>query len=265
MFLFCVTVSSFILFIRHTKRQANPVINLSLFRDKNFVVSQLAIMIFCASLLAIISLQPMLLENVMGYSTVRAGELMGPRGIASALGMMLVPRLMQLIDVRYILSCGLVLVTLGTVLMSQFSVMSPESQVMWCGAIQGAGMGMFFVPLSTIAFKTLPPQYIAEASGLFSFARSIGASIGISLFTSFIGHQSQKYWNLLGGHLSPDNPNFVLWLQQHAHINPAVNEVNLLQQLSQQSAILAFIDTFWLAALSIAVLIPIIWLAKQGK
>jgi len=240
------------LFILRGLKKSDNIINLRIFADRNFSSSCLLITAYCASFFGIIALQSLMLENLMNYPTVTAGELMAPRGIASFFSMALVANLISRIDPRKIIALGLLLSLLGTYAMTYFSLNSSTWFIVWTSIVQGFGMGMFFVPLSTVAFNSLPKQQAAEASGLFSFGRSLGQSIGISIYSTILSRENQTNWNRLVGHVNEFNPHFQAWLAKVQTLlpKPAIWQV-LTGQISKQAGMIAFIDCYFAASLTI--------------
>lgn len=240
------------------------IINLSIFRDRGFWVAELLMLLFSIGLIGLVSIEPLMLENIMGYPSINAGIIMAPGGIANALTLMTVNSVMKRIDARIILACGLLMIALSSYLMSTLTAVSGESTIMWYGVFQGIGMGFFFVPLATIAFNTLPDQYAAEGSGLFSFCRSLGASIGISILSTFITRQTQRHWNQLGEHITSFNPNFKAWLSSHGwNIQQSMALNNAATQVHIQAGMKAFLDAFMLIAILMICMMPLLLLLPK--
>ncbi len=244
----------------------NNIINLSLFKNKNFALSTLIIMLFISSLLGIVSIQPMMLEQLLQYPTVTTGLLMAPRGIASAIAMGLVAQLINRYSPRILIAVGLLFAFFGTLLMTDFKLHTPMATIMWVGVIQGIGMGFFFVPLSTLAFSTLKQKDIAEATGLFSFGRSLGSSIGISIISTLITRETQVNWNQIGGHISVYNHHLTDFLtKHHLSVHSPITMKILAQKLAMHANFNAYIDSYFLAAVSFLVIIPFIFFMDEPE
>lgn len=253
-------------FIRHNFRQSNNIVDLSVYKDKNFATSCFLLLLFSSTMLGLLSIQPILLENIIGFPTETTGLIMGPRGVASAIGMVLSSILLKRFDARKIMFVGILLSLMGTYEMCFYNIVTEQKYWMLSGAIQGLGMGLFFVPLSAVCFNTLKPEQIPAAAGLFSFARNIGISIGISIFSTIITRQTQINWNRLGGHIQPYNSNLYLWLQQHnwqLQQPVAINE--LATQLANQAGMIAFINSFWLMVVCLIIILPVIFIMQKPK
>jgi len=178
----------------------------------------------------------------------------------------MVSNVMERVGYKKILITGLGVVAISAMLMSSISVESSRASLMYYGIVQGIGMGFFFVPLATLAFSTLPNHHMAQASGLFSFARSLGASMGISLLSTFINRHTQMHWNQLGEHIQAFNPNLQHWLDIRAwqmH-NPIALQV-ISSELSRQAGVKSFIDAFVLIAWVSLALIPVVFLLPSRQ
>jgi DHA2 family multidrug resistance protein len=105
--------------------------------------------------------------------------------------MMIVGQLSGRVDVRYTIFAGLMLTTLSLWEMARFTTDIGSWDIVRTGLTQGLGLGFIFVPLSTITFATLAPHYRNEGTSLFSLARNIGSSIGISLVITYLAQRTQ--------------------------------------------------------------------------
>lgn len=265
-FLGLLWVIALSLFVIRGVHQKNNIINLNLFKDKNFSISILLITLFTACLLGSISIQPIMLESIMAYPTKIAGMLMAPRAISSAIAMAIVARLIGRIPSRYLLLTGLFFSFVGSYDMTAFRLDSSMESIMLAGAIQGLGMGFFFVPLSTLAFSTLNKNQEAEASGIFSFGRSLGSSIGISILSTLISRETQVNWQELGSHLTSTNHPLWQWLQQHNWGLDSPQAIGLLEKsLYRHASMNAFVDSFHFIALSFVIMLPLVFMLEEKE
>ena len=132
--------------------------------------------------------------------------------------------------------------------------------------LQGFGMGMIFVPLSTIAFSTLEHHLRTEAAGLYSLLRTIGGSIGISIAITVYTRRSQEFWNQLGGSITQYNPAVYQYLQP-LHLTPdsPLGSMLLSNELMRQSSMLAFVNVFAFVAGSFLLMAPLVLLVDKSK
>lgn len=254
------------LFIVRGWNKPNNVIQLKLFAERNFSTSCLLMLCFCLTLFGIATLQPIMLGTLFGYPPVTTGLVMGPRGLASAVMMMFCPLLMKHIPSRMLIVIGLLISAYGTYQMCSFSLDDSMWVQIYPGIIQGIGMALVLVPISTIAFDYLQKTDIAEAAGLFSFSRSMGTSIGISVMSTIVTRLTQTNWNHLAGNIQPSNPRFKEWLiSHHLNLHDPVTMQHIAQQVGSQASMIAFIDAYWVAVLLFLLMIPLAFLLKKPK
>jgi DHA2 family multidrug resistance protein len=253
--LFIIFIITFILFLIHSWQTENTIINLRLFRNKNFVLGTLAMTFFAAAVLGSLTLLPQMLESLFGYSSELAGITMAPRGIASAIMMAIGSQMLSRgVDARRIISFGLAVGVVTTWVMSMLTLDTNFGFIIVLGFIQGFGIGAFFMPLTTIVYTNLPKKALAEATGLFSFGRNIGNAMGISLLVTYLSRDTQQNWHLLGSHINPANPNLVHWLKvQHLKLGDPHALARLGQTLVKQADFLAYTNTYRIAALILLV------------
>jgi DHA2 family multidrug resistance protein len=243
----------------------NNIINLSLFKERNFTISTVILSLFVVIFFGNMILQPIMLETLMGYPSDVTGNVMAPRGIASAISMILVARLMTRVDHRVLIGSGILLAAFGTYQMTFFTLNGSMWTYIAPSITQGFAMGLVFVPLSSSAFNYLEQNRIGDAAGLYSFGRSLGSSIGISCLTTMMIHQSQVHWSYLREHIQPANPHYLQWA--HAQ-NYQINAKSTLQAASslvqRQSEMLGFIDVFWASTFILCLLAILVFFLKKG-
>jgi DHA2 family multidrug resistance protein len=261
-----VSVISLTWFIIRGLRIKNNIVDLHLYKDHNFSASCFIMLIFSSTMMGLLSLQPLLLENVLGFPSGNAGLIMAPRGICAAISMMVISRFLNRLDPRLIMGLGIILALIGTVLISHYNFVTPPIDWMLSGSVQGFGIGLFFVPLMTLSFGTLLPQAIPQASGLFSFARNIGTSIGISMLSTFITREKQINWNQLSGHIQIFNNNLHRWLTHNGLQLHDPSTIQLLsQQVYKQASMIAFLDSFWFISFCLIALLPLLFFLQRPK
>jgi DHA2 family multidrug resistance protein len=138
--------------------------------------------------------------------------------------------------------------------------------LVWPVVVQGLGLGMVFVPLSTIAFSTLDQKHSAEASGLYSLLRTIGSSIGISIVAATLTRHTQMAWNQLGAHIQPFNPALPAYLAPlHLEAQDPQAAALLAHELSRQAQMIGFLDAFTLIMWSFIAMAPMVFLLRKPK
>ena len=125
-------------------------------------------------LLATLALLPPMLSRIFGYPVITTGLVMAPRGVGTMISMIIVGRLVRLVDPRKLVVAGLMLTAFSLYEMTGFTPQMDSWPIIFTGVIQGLGLGLVFVPLSTVAFATLEPRFRTDAASLFSLVRNIG-------------------------------------------------------------------------------------------
>jgi DHA2 family multidrug resistance protein len=248
------------------RRGARALFDVRIFTDRNFGMSCLVMAALGVGMFGGLVLQPILLESLLGYPIVTTGLLMAPRGIATAAAMIVVGRLVNRIDTRYLIGAGMVLSAIGSFAMTRYSLEIDTFWIVWPALFQGLGLGLIFVPLATIAYATLPRQRMAEAAGIFSLVRTIGAAAGISIVTTLMTRQTQVVWNELGANVTRFNHALADYLRP-LHLSPTDPKALALiaQQVGQQAAIIAIVDVFYVTAWSFVAMLPLVLLLRTRK
>ncbi len=259
-----VSLIGFVGFALHSAtRRGEVLFHRAIFRDRNFVTASLLLAVFGLGLYGNMMLQPLMLEHLLDYPTLTTGLTLAPRGIASMISMTIVGRLIGRIDPRRLIAFGILVFSFGSYFATRYTLDISIAWVVWPPILQGFGLGMVFVPLSTVAFSTLEPRHAAEAAGLFSLLRTIGSSVGIAIVATTLTQQGQVLWNQLGGHITAFSPAVRAYLA-HAHSGLDAPQAALLlgRELSRQATMGAFVDAFMLVMWSFLAMLPLVFVMK---
>ena len=233
------------MFIVHINTHHSPFIDTRLFRDRNFAVGLVFIFVVGVILLATMALLPPFMQNLMGYPVVDVGTVLAPRGFGTMAMMLVVGRLSGKVDPRIFIFVGLSLVAFSMWEMTHFTLDSTSADIIRTGMVQGAGLGLTFVPLSTVAFATLDPSLRTEASSLFSLLRNIGSSIGISIVSTYLIQQTQVNHAIFSESINPFN--LGLSLAEHAGVYSTQSTAGLValnSMVTGQAATMAYLQDF---------------------
>jgi DHA2 family multidrug resistance protein len=258
--------TAFYIFLVHTFSYPTPFLNPALFRDRNFVASNVFIFLVGVVLFATLALLPPMLQNQMQYPVILTGLVTAPRGIGTLLGMIIVGRLMGRVDARIIMAVGLALTAYSLWQMTHFSLLMDTWPILTSGVIQGLGVGLVWVPLSTVAFTTLPAALRNEGTALFNLLRNIGSSIGISVVMFLLTQNTQRLHASLAEHITPynaaSNPAAIA-----AHVDTATANglAALNAMITDQAAMIAYIDDFQLMMVMTLVAIPLLLLIQGTR
>ncbi|ODN42400.1 DHA2 family efflux MFS transporter permease subunit [Piscirickettsia litoralis] len=267
--LLIISVISFAYFLyRGIKLGRRNIVNLGMFKDRLFSGSIFLILTYCMVLIGLLSWLPLFLETLLHYPALTAGEVLAPRGLTAAAAMMLLPMLMSFIPAYRLVMFGFLLTAIGSYLMmTTFSLQISENIVLIPNIIQGVASGLVFVPLARTFYSNLPVEDHDEAAGMFSFARSIGGSIGVSIMGTIFVRLSQVNWNELGGYVNVFNHNLTRWLEvNHQNLQEPQTIARLGNIVNEQASMLAFNDVFYFAAVLSVILLPCALILRQkGK
>lgn len=259
-----LVVSGLWVFVIHSLTARSPFVDLRIFRDANFSLGSLFMAVMGVTLFSGLALLPPLLQNLMGYSVIFTGLLMAPRGLATLVSMMIVGRLSGRLDPRIMMLFGAAIMTWSLWEMTLFDLEMDYWPIVTTGAMQGFGMGFLFVPLSTMAFATIAPNLRADATAIFSLVRNLGQGIGISLVSAVLSSMMQVNHAELAERLTATSQAVAAQMPSLIDGNAQVLAmVNGLVQ--QQSAMLSYLDDFWLMMLLSGASIPLILLLRGPK
>jgi len=237
--------SAFYLFLVHTFTTQRPFMRPALFRDRNFAAGVIFSLIAFVTLYASLALQPPYLQDLMNYPVVTAGLVMGPRGVGTMAATLLVGRLVGKVDTRLLLAIGLGFSAWSFYVMTGWTPDVSEQEIIVAGLAQGAGFGFLFVPMSTVTVLTLAPEERAEGASVFSLSRSIGSSVGISIFSALLTTNTQVNHADISAYVTPVNRAFEdpRIAQFMSPFTPA-GRAALDALVTQQAQIVAYIDDY---------------------
>jgi DHA2 family multidrug resistance protein len=270
-----IAAASLIFVIIWEWRHKDPIIDLHLFRDRTFAVSNLLMFMLGFALLGSTLLLPLFSQTLLGYTAEEAGLALMPGGFTIIVLLPLVGFLLSRYSPRWLLFFGLAVLSTSLFHMTGFDLDMDFRSLAIARMFQAAGMAFLFVPINTAAYAFLPRDKNNAASGLMNLARNIGGSVGISLVTTMLDRRTQTHLNYLSSHLSSSNPAFQSMLQgataamraRGADAAFASRQAYALIQgtVQRQATMLAYIDDFRLLGIAIMLMIPLVFLMKKGK
>jgi DHA2 family multidrug resistance protein len=202
---FIVAAVGFYYFFAHSLTTAKPFIQFALFKDKNFVGGCVFMSVMGVVLFSTMALASPFLQNVIGYPIITAGLLLASRGSGTFVAMMMVGRLMRYFEARTLIMAGLSMTSLSLFWTMAWTDQTGVREILVISIFQGFGFGLVFVPLSTVAFLTLPNQLRTDGTSMLTLLRNVGSSIGISLVISQLTEGSRWSYAVLSQHVNPFN------------------------------------------------------------
>ncbi len=255
---FIIAAIGFYYFLAHSLTTDRPFIQFALFKDKNFVGGCVFMAVMGLVLFSTMALSSPFLQNVIGYPIITAGLLLASRGCGTFVAMMLVGRLMRHIEARTLIISGLSLTAGSLFYMTGWTDQTGGTEIVAVSVIQGFGFGLVFVPLSTVAFLTLPNHLRTDGTSMLTLMRNVASSIGISLVIAQLTQGSRYTYAVMSEHINPFN---------HALQMPVVRDmINLGTDQGRaladvmvkvQSQIIAFSHDYQLVMIFTACAIPL--------
>jgi DHA2 family multidrug resistance protein len=232
----------FYLFTVHLFSARQPLLRPTLFRDANFLSG--LIMMFAVGTLLVSSLALMTpwLQVLSDYPVYTAGLIMAPRGLGNFTAIMISGRLATRIDPRYLVAAGLIMLCCSFWIMTGWTPDISQRSIILTIMLQGAGLGLVFMPLQIIAFATLAPALRTEGSALFALLRNIGAAIGVSVTSTVLARNTQALHEVIGASVTPFNRA----LTAIDAYNPATHHGAALLDsvVGRQAEIIAYMDDY---------------------
>ncbi len=259
-----LAVVGFTLFVIWELTEEHPIVDLSLFRRRNFWVSTLAMLLAYGMFFGNVVLLPLWLQQYMGYTATLAGLVLAPVGLLAIFLTPVVGRVMNRIDPRIFVSVSFGIFALVLFLRAHFNTDATLGTLLVPTLIQGAALACFFIPLISIGLSGLTPERIPAASGLMNFARITAGSFGTSIVTTLWDRRATLHHAQLVEHLTQSDPVAAQALTQlQASGYAAQQSYGLLNRLvDNQAFMLSANDIFYVSGALFLVLVLVIWLAR---
>jgi DHA2 family multidrug resistance protein len=263
---------SLAVFIMWELRSRAPIVQLRVFRDRNFTVGTLLFTLVGVCLYSAITLIPLFLQTLLGYSALLSGLAVSPRGVGALLTMPVVGFLTTKVDFRKLIGTGFFLVSVSLWVIGNLTMEISIWHIAWPSVVQGVGLAMLFVPLATVSMGNLAQKDIGNASGIFNLMRNVGGGVGIALLTTYLTRHSQANQAVQVSRLTPWDFTYQHKLDEvgnyfGTHLGPAEAYHHaqrfIYNSLLQQSQLLAFVQSFrMLAVLSLMCIAVAVFLKK---
>jgi len=255
---FIVSAIGFYYFLAHSFTTSKPFIQFALFKDKNFVGGCVFMAVMGLVLYSTMALSSPFLQNVIGYPIITAGVLLASRGCGTFVAMMLVGRAMRFVEARTLIITGLSLTAASLFQMTGWTDQTGVTEIVTVSIVQGFGFGLVFVPLSTVAFLTLPGHLRTDGTSMLTLMRNVASSIGISMVISQLTHGSARIYAVLSEHVTPFNhamqmPNVRGMIDMSTDAGRAMADA----MVKIQAQIIAFSQDYQLVMIFILVSIPL--------
>ncbi len=246
----------------------HPVIDLSLFRDRNFTVGVISVSVGFMLYFGAIVLMPLLMQTQMGFTATEAGLATAPVGILPVLLSPVIGKNAQRLDMRWVVTVSFLVFALC--FWWRAVTFNPDmtfADVVWPQFVQGIALAGFFMPLTTITLSNMKPQQLASASSLSNFLRTLAGSVGASLTTWQWEHREGIHHVQLTDRISlyDESTRQTLAGMQQLGLSKEQAAALLTRDISRQGLFIGANEIFWLAAGLFLLLTGLVWLARPPK
>jgi DHA2 family multidrug resistance protein len=259
--------------VLHQLKSTRPIIDLHLFKDRTYATGVFLMTVLGFVLYGSLVLLPVMLQTLFGYSSLEAGKAMAPRGVGSMLVMPIVGYLTAHFDPRKMLAFGLAIGGVTLLWLGQLNLNAGYWDIFWPQFLQGAGMALLFVPLTTVSMATIARERMGYATSMFNLMRNVGGSVGIAVTATLVQRQRQIIGATLGVHVSAYDPVTQSMFEQirNGMIAAGSDVVTATQRtyivlhgmLLQQASMVSFVMLFrWLGAIFLLML-PLVLLMRK--
>jgi DHA2 family multidrug resistance protein len=252
-------------FIAHTLTSEHPFFDRRLAADRNFVTASVFGFFIGILLFSTMALLPPMMQVLMGYPVFTSGLVTMPRGIGSFVAMFIVGRLVGRVDTRLILFTGLCLSSVALWQMMHFDLSMTSEPIIVSGVIQGLGIGLLFVPLSTLAFATIPPELRPEGSAVYTLIRNLGSSVGISIMQALVVANTQTMHASMAARIIPSDPVVRAGLPPMFDPGSLSGLSALNAEVTRQAMMIAYLDNFYVLTWVLLIIAPLPLVLKKPK
>jgi DHA2 family multidrug resistance protein len=269
-----IAAVALIVLIYHELKSRHPVVDLRLFKERNYASGVTIMFFFGFVLYGSIMLLPLFLQTLMGYDATLAGWALAFGGIGSLMIMPIVGRLTMVMDSRKIVFVGLLLNAYAVYLMSNYDTNINFFHAWWPRFVQGFGLGSTFVSLTTLTMSRISQEKMGNATGIFNLMRNLGGSFGIATATTLLARRGQFHQSHLVEHITPLAQPFIDWQHRMSQAFPSLGTnwqwwkapeamASLYHETIRQARMLAFCDDYWFFTIVFLCLLPLVFLMRR--
>jgi len=243
----------------------NPVVDVRLFRNFNYLSSNLMMFTLGILLFSSLVMMPLFLQTLLGYTAELAGLVLSGGAVILLISLPIVGQLTTKFQARYIIAFGWLCLSIAMYYTAlRIDLLISFAAATWIRVAQVFGMGFLFVPITLVAYVGMPAEKSNAVAGMINFMRNIGSSVGTSMVTTLVARRSQFHQTVLTGHTAPGNQTFQNVInglaRQLAQSGMSLHEAQtqayarIYQAVEAQAATLAYIDTYWVLAVGAAIM-----------
>jgi DHA2 family multidrug resistance protein len=270
-----VSALTLLILIYHELTTDHPIIDLRVFKERSYATGVFLMTMLGFVLYGSLVLLPVMLQTLLGYPALQAGIAMAPRGMGSLVMMPIVGMLTSKVDVRKLLALGFFVAGMTLVWLGSLNLNAGYWDIFWPQLLQGTGMALTFVPLTTATMQAILPQRMGNATSLFNLMRNIGGSVGIAVTGTLLARQRQSVGAVLGENITAyDLQTQTLIAQMKAaFMARGADAVTATERayaalhgmLLQQASMVSFVWLFRLLGGIFLMLLPLILIMRRPK
>jgi len=252
-----------------------PILDLSVFRDRNFSLGAVIIALVGFGFNSSVLLVALYTQKMLGYDAWTSGLVLAPGGLGTMIALTFSGRLVSRMDQRLMLLFGCGLNALALVMMSDLSLGMDYWSLALPRFMQGFAQGFIFVPLQTLALATIRLDRLSNATAAYNLVRNVGGSIGVAFITTLLSRRAQYHQAVLAGHVTQWSAatagRLQEWTshfaQQGADPFTAASRATsmLYREMVEQAQVLTYADEFWLLALVFMAVLPLLPLLRRVR
>jgi MFS transporter, DHA2 family, multidrug resistance protein len=260
-----------IIFFWRAFTRANPVVDLTVFKDRNFAVGSVVAVIVGFGLFGSVYITPLFLGTVRQYNSLQIGQIMSVGGLAMFACGPLAGILIRKIDPRIVLSIGLAMTAVGLYLNQFLTADSSFWEFFLPQILRGGGLIMAMVPANFVALGTLPPPKLPNAAGLVTVCRNLGGAVGLAALNTLRLNYNNLHEQEISAGLNPARPEVAAWLEQaQASLAAAGNPdpagaavMQLARRMQIEAAVMTFNNMFLVMAICFAAMFVMVPFLKK--
>jgi len=270
-----VAVATIIIAIIWEYFQKDPVVDVRMFKNRNFAIAFVMMVMLGLALFGTTVLIPQYLQTLLGYTAKQAGMALSPGGLVVMALMPLVGFLVTHYDARWLIAIGFLACSAALFHMLELNLGISFGEAVKLRMIQAAGIAFLFVPINTMSYVGVPRGKNNQVSGMVNLARNVGGSVGISIVETLLAQRSQKHQSDLISHLTTTSQAF---RDQIGAITAAMTRAGysaadasqraysmVYGRLQQQAAALAYNDVIFIFAIVCAIMVPLAFLMQKNR
>jgi DHA2 family multidrug resistance protein len=261
-----VSATGFYYFFAHSLTTTEPFVRFDMFKDRNFVSGCVFMAVIGVVLFGTMALVTPFMQELLGYPIQTAGFLLGSRGVGTLLTMLAAPRLMKAVEPRYLILGGLLITAATLYQMTGFSLDTTQRTIVIVSVLQGIGLGLLFVPVTSVAFNTLPGEMRNGATAITTLLRNIGSSIGISMMIANLTSKTTLMHERIVETVTPFNDALQMPdVASTLNLNTDTGKAMLDGIVTQQAGLIGYLNDFKLLMVLTLAVVPLVLLIGTAQ